>query len=414
MPNVQAPTEQSNADSLALFSAVEEGDAARVASLLSVGARADANLRGGETPLMRAAARGHEDVARVLLDAGADVNARRADGFTPLVLAVFFGHEEVVRLLIERGADVSAQTRLGTTAENWAASRGFAQIAGLLRSVEAVRPRANKKVSDASEARASAGNATEAKAIKAVAAANVAADDAKVSKEAMTTVAVVEAVSVSVRHDGREPAHPSSGAFHLSGFMRSWQASVGLVLLLTAVGVAVFAIWNKSSAQTQQNAQALQTPMPQMPTPDASVTVTQASPLPSPTPDVMSVQPTPAVPPGAIYPAPNASAQPFYVPPAATNAPFVPTVISESGEPAKEDVPRPRRKPDATTNDSTNRPSEADNRDDARADDGSRTGTSGRSVRTPVSEPQPTPPVRTSPALAPTPERGKVIQWPPQ
>src|SRR5207248_7969224 len=99
----------------------------------------------GETPLMRASARGFADVARALLDAGADVNAQRGDGFTPLVLAVFFGHEEVVRLLLERGADAGAATRLGTTAESWAAARGFAEISRLLRSAEAARPRDSAK-----------------------------------------------------------------------------------------------------------------------------------------------------------------------------------------------------------------------------------------------------------------------------
>src|SRR3712207_8924016 len=74
----------------ALVGAVERGDAQEVASLLSSGAFADARTNGGETPLMRAAAKGFDDVARVLLDAGADPRARRPDGFTPLILAAFF------------------------------------------------------------------------------------------------------------------------------------------------------------------------------------------------------------------------------------------------------------------------------------------------------------------------------------
>ncbi|MBC7930753.1 MAG: hypothetical protein H7Z38_09360, partial [Rubrivivax sp.] len=62
MRSVTTPTEQNPADSHALLSAVEDGDAARVQRLLAEGSRADAVLRGGETPLMRASARGHEDV----------------------------------------------------------------------------------------------------------------------------------------------------------------------------------------------------------------------------------------------------------------------------------------------------------------------------------------------------------------
>jgi hypothetical protein len=142
MPNAFAPDEQKRDESRALLSAVADGDAVAVAALLASGTRADAMLsRGGETPLMRAAARGDVEVVRALLDAGADVNAERADGFTPLILAVFFGHEGVVRLLVERGADASARTRLGTTAARWAAARGFAEMAVLLRKAEATRPR---------------------------------------------------------------------------------------------------------------------------------------------------------------------------------------------------------------------------------------------------------------------------------
>jgi hypothetical protein len=120
--------------------AVESGDAALVESLLASGAHVEATFERGETPLMRASARGYADVAQLLVGAGANVNARRDDGFTPLILAVFFGHEDVVRLLLEAGADASAQTKLGTTAERWAASRGFDEIVELLKEAEASRP----------------------------------------------------------------------------------------------------------------------------------------------------------------------------------------------------------------------------------------------------------------------------------
>src|SRR5688500_10382067 len=144
------PPEQSQkADARALFGAAEDGDDGAVARLLAAGLPADARLsHGGETPLMRAAARGHEEVARVLLDAGADASARRGDGFTPLILAVFFGHEPVVRLLVKHGADAHARTSLGTTAARWAASRGFEEMAGLLHAAEAASPRAVAAATD--------------------------------------------------------------------------------------------------------------------------------------------------------------------------------------------------------------------------------------------------------------------------
>jgi hypothetical protein len=431
MRSVTTPTIESNTDSLALLSAVEDGDEARVRRLLSEGSRADALLRGGETPLMRAAARGHEDVARALLDANADVNARRADGFTPLVLAVFFGHEEIVKLLIERGADVHAQTRLGTTAESWAASRGFARVAELLRNAEAAPTRpfkderveiaANReavKVADAETVKVADAETVKVADEVALKVENVkAADDvAKFSRAASKSDEAGELPSVSVRRDGHVPAHPSAGVFRVGGFLRSWQGSVGVALLLTALGVAVFAIWsgNRSRPENTQPAQAAPTPAPLTPAPDMSVAVTQPSPLPSPTPDAQSVLPASGVPPEALYPAPGSSAQPFYVPPAATNVPSVPTVISESGEPSAEDPARSRRRADAATNDSAGRTPSSDNRDDARADDPSRSGSTSRSPRVSESQPGPPPVVRPSPPPAATPERGKVIQWPPQ
>jgi hypothetical protein len=116
-------------------------------------AGADARLPNGETPLMRAASRGFEDVARALLDAGADVNARRADGFTPLLLAAFSGHESLVRLLLERGADAGARTHLGTTARQWADARGFAGIAAMLPAV-AARPEESANGTESERSRA--------------------------------------------------------------------------------------------------------------------------------------------------------------------------------------------------------------------------------------------------------------------
>ena len=429
MRSIPTPTEKSSTDSLALVSAVEDGDAARVERLLAEGARAEAKLRGGETPLMRAAARGHEDVTRALLDAGADVNARRADGFTPLVLAVFFGQEEIVRLLIERGADVSARTRLGTTAGSWAAARGFARIAELLRKAEAAHPRPVKVVKEerveggtSHEAAKDAGAETvkdaNAGALKVVVAVKAADEVVKFSRAASESVAAGTSAHISVRHDGHVPAHPSSSVFRLGGFLRSWQGSVGIVLLLTALGVAVFAVWggNRSRRETPQPAQAAQSPTPQTFAPDAGVAAMQPSPIPSPTPDAQAGLPVYGVPPEAMYPAPNPAAQPFYVPPAATNAPSVPTVVSESGASPSEDATRARRKADAATNDSTNRSTPAGNGDDSRADDSStRPGSTSRNARAPVADSQPSqPPARTSPAPSATPGRGKVIQWPPQ
>ncbi|SIO61328.1 Ankyrin repeat [Singulisphaera sp. GP187] len=60
----------------------------------------------GPTPLMTAAAAGHEAVVAWLLAAGADVNRRDRDGFTALAYAAAFDHAAIVHALIRTGADL--------------------------------------------------------------------------------------------------------------------------------------------------------------------------------------------------------------------------------------------------------------------------------------------------------------------
>jgi cytoskeletal protein RodZ len=128
-------------DTQTWMQAVEEGDAARVKSLLAEGADVNAISSGGKTALMRAAARGYTDIVKVLLDAGADVDAKKENGSTALVLAVFFGHTDVVRVLLSKGADPAAQTPQGTPTVEWAQFIGFTEIVELLRNAEALRAR---------------------------------------------------------------------------------------------------------------------------------------------------------------------------------------------------------------------------------------------------------------------------------
>ena len=67
----------------------------------------------GPTPLMTAAAAGHEAVVAWLLGAGAQINLRDRDGFTALDYAAAFGHEEIVRVLIRAGADLNSVDHYG-------------------------------------------------------------------------------------------------------------------------------------------------------------------------------------------------------------------------------------------------------------------------------------------------------------
>lgn len=408
----------------ALFGAAEEGDAAGVARLLASGASVDERLsKGGETPLMRAAARGHEEVVRALLDAGADACAHRADGFTPLILAVFFGHEGVVRLLVERGADASARTGLGTTATRWAEARGFTSMATLLREAEASRPRAAARTFEEKPAHTKAATAASDEVEiffkgrgRGHARGEEETDDPFPTRAAEEEVysSNVTAAGVSVRRGGQLPAHPSASTFHLGHFLRSWQGSLGALLLLAAFGVAVFALMRGGNAPrgaaqpaptplTAPQAAAQQAPAPLPPTPEPSPAF--------PTPDVQGIMPVP----DQSYVVPDTTGQPFYVPPGpvspvASEAPRELTVVSEGGAPSTQDAGQSGRRTAANV---SSAPARGDTRNDNASD------AAPRAVRTPEPEQQrPTPPASSPnqpppPAPQPTP-RAKVIQWPPQ
>ncbi|OFW27113.1 MAG: hypothetical protein A3J28_05865 [Acidobacteria bacterium RIFCSPLOWO2_12_FULL_60_22] len=84
------------------------GNPDAVKSLLAHGA--DVNVKEkqkGQTALMWALERRHQDVARVLIEHGADIHAKSKGGFTPLLFAARQGDLDSARLLLERGADVN-------------------------------------------------------------------------------------------------------------------------------------------------------------------------------------------------------------------------------------------------------------------------------------------------------------------
>ncbi|MGC0313077.1 ankyrin repeat domain-containing protein [Kitasatospora acidiphila] len=90
-----------------LMAAVTADDAAKVAELLTAGARTDEvfpRLNGfndGHQPLHVAARDGHTGIVRQLLAAGADVNAvEPCFGAVPLHKAVYNGHAEITTLLV--------------------------------------------------------------------------------------------------------------------------------------------------------------------------------------------------------------------------------------------------------------------------------------------------------------------------
>ena len=115
----------------ALHRAVEANNLQEVTELLASGASPD-RLVGDWTPLHRAAAKSHVEIARVLLEAGAIIDIRGAGSWTPLHRAAKLGHEEMTMLLLEWGADVQTQGIDGWTPLLRAAMAGQANTGRLL------------------------------------------------------------------------------------------------------------------------------------------------------------------------------------------------------------------------------------------------------------------------------------------
>ena len=85
-----------------------------------------------QSPLNRAALKGHKDVVKFLLDRGAEPNRRSYSGCTPLKWAAWYGHEDVVQLLLERGANPRIADGSGSSPLHLAAQDGRKDIVKLL------------------------------------------------------------------------------------------------------------------------------------------------------------------------------------------------------------------------------------------------------------------------------------------
>ena len=116
-----------------IHDAAKKGDLERVQTLIKanpdlVSSKDDT----GETPLYKAAASGHKDVAYLLLENKADPNARNNDGLTPLHVAARLGQKDVVDLLLTSKADVDSKDSEGQTPLFYAAVAGQEDAAELL------------------------------------------------------------------------------------------------------------------------------------------------------------------------------------------------------------------------------------------------------------------------------------------
>lgn len=133
----EAEAKKTPADlSEALFIAIEKGNKQTVKELIAAGVNVNAKDKQGETALLKAKNKNHDQVVKVLTEAiaknkreeelfraiengkptivrkliseGVNINAKKDNGMTALYLATEKGHFHIVRLLLEAGADVNA------------------------------------------------------------------------------------------------------------------------------------------------------------------------------------------------------------------------------------------------------------------------------------------------------------------
>lgn len=84
-------------------------------------------------PLHMALLANNATISRLLIDFGANVNTPHQSGLTPLHIAVQNGDIEIIIRLLEEGADISALTPEQETAADIAATKGFYEIAEILK-----------------------------------------------------------------------------------------------------------------------------------------------------------------------------------------------------------------------------------------------------------------------------------------
>ena len=99
-----------------ILGASRSGNLLTLNSLITEGANVNGRNRNGTTPLMIAAAYGHDRAVDLLIEKGANVNCANEEGTTPLMFAVRGGNVRCVRSLILAGADLTLCDGAGMTA----------------------------------------------------------------------------------------------------------------------------------------------------------------------------------------------------------------------------------------------------------------------------------------------------------
>jgi Ankyrin repeats (3 copies)/Ankyrin repeat len=121
-----------------LHKAASKGHEETVKALLDEGVKVHATNIRGQTPLQLAAMTDNVEVVRMLIDGGANIDiADPLNGARPLHNSATKGCTKVCELLLKHGADMDAQTDQGDTALHLAAANKHADIVSLLLSFHA-------------------------------------------------------------------------------------------------------------------------------------------------------------------------------------------------------------------------------------------------------------------------------------
>ena len=124
--------DESLVDPSALLISASEGDLPGVKQDINNGSDLNARDELGRTPLIMAAAYGHDEIVRLLILNGAEINAKNNCGQTALMFASQNGHPNVVKVLIDAGTDLNAHADDGTTALIFASVFHHPDIAEIL------------------------------------------------------------------------------------------------------------------------------------------------------------------------------------------------------------------------------------------------------------------------------------------
>ena len=114
-----------------LMQAAQDGNADIIKSQLSnFSIVVDVNhvTEKNETPLLKAAGRGHIDVVKLLLDQGAKQIMADVKGDTPLLMAAYYGHKDMLQLLLAKGARPNVLNEAGFTPLHWVALKGHIDL----------------------------------------------------------------------------------------------------------------------------------------------------------------------------------------------------------------------------------------------------------------------------------------------